>query len=142
MVYFGDAVILDPNGALSAQHQRIAEIIKDLDDTLELAWIPPDKRSVFDKHPFAVVHKPRDGRPAYIAMTLAESEVNHTVIARLLSRDTHRGFSIDKLEAEQTAAELVRRKEAMDEIEERRDFSEHVIKSRKHTYKHNGLRFE
>lgn len=142
MVNFGDAVILSDHGALSVQHERIAEIIRDLDDTLELAWIPPDSRSVFDKHPFAVIHRPRDKRPPYIVMTLAENEVNHNVIAKLIARDTHRGFAIDQLEAEEAALRLVRAKELMEELEEKRDFAQSVIKSRKHVYKHKGLRFE
>ena len=139
-MYFGNAIELSPEGSLPIKVQRIAEIIKDLDPTLELAWIPPDKRSAFDKHPFAVVHRPADGRPPYVAMTMAEDEVDHRIISKLIRRDTHRGSLIDDLEAEEAAARLVEAKKQLEEMEEAREFAEWAIKSKK-TVKHNGWKF-
>ena len=140
-MYFGNAVILNEQGALSAKHERIAEIIKDLDDSLELAWIPPDQRSAFDKHTFAVIHRPRDGREPYIVMTMAEDEVDHRVIAKIIARDTHKGMNIDRLDAEDAALRLVEAKNKMEEEAANREFAESVIKSRKHTYRHNGRKY-
>jgi hypothetical protein len=135
---FGNAVVLGSNGALSVKHERIAEIIKDLDETLELAYIPEDRRSQFDKHPFAVIHRPRDGRPAYIAMTMPENEVDERVIAKLIKRDTHKGAVLDEMEANEAALRLVQAKAQMDEVEEKRDFAQTVLKSNLHTFRHNG----
>lgn len=143
MVYFGNAHILEPdNNALSVRHQRIAEIINDLDNELRLAWIPPDKRSAFDKHPFAICHFPSDGRPPYVAMTVAEDEVDERLIAKLIMHDTRQGFSIDKMDAEYRAHMLVEAKDRMDEAEERADFAKHVWKSPKARYRHNGVVYE
>lgn len=137
MVNFSDGVILNAGGALSVKHERIAEIIRDLHPELELAYIPFDKRSAFDKHPFAVIHRPRGGQP-YIVMTMPEDEVDERLIAKLIKRDTHRGFTIDQLEAEEAAHRLVRAKIKMEEEEEKREFAQAVLKSPKHRYRHNG----
>lgn len=140
-MYMGNATILGESGGLSVKHERIAEIIQDLDPTLELAYIPEDQRSVFDKHPFAVIHRPRDGRPAYVAMTMPENEVDERVIAKLIKRDTHKGSVIDELEAQEAAMRLVQAKATMEEMEEKREFTNAVLKSNKHTYRHNGMVF-
>ena len=135
---FGNAVVLGSNGALSVKHERIAEIIQDLDPTLELAYIPEDRRSVYDKHPFAVIHRPTDGRPPYIAMTMPENEVDERVIAKLIKRDTHKGAVLDEIEAQENALRLVQAKAQMDEMDEKRDFAHSVLKSNLHTFRHNG----
>lgn len=137
-MFLGSGVILDGNGGLSVKHERIAEIIKDLDDSLELAYIPDEQRSVYDKHPFAVIHRPRDGRPAYVAMTMPENEVDERVIAKLIKRNTHQNDVLDELEAQEAALRLVQAKEQMEEMEEKREFAQTVLKSNLHTYRHNG----
>lgn len=133
MVDFSNAVILSDSGALSVKHERIAEIINDLDPNLELAYIPTEARSAFDKHPFMVRHK-----NGYVVMTMPENEVDERIIAKLIKRDTHRGNVIDELEASEAAMRLVQAKERMDIAEERQDFVKSVIKSPKNWYRHNG----
>lgn len=141
--YFGNAHILEPDGqALSVKHQRIAEIINDLDETLRLAWIPPNQRSAFDKHPFAVCHFPSDGREPYVVLTVSEDEVDERLIAKIIMRDSHQGLSIEKLDAEYRAHLLMQAKNNMEDMEEAREFAHSVLKSRKHVYKHNGVRYE
>lgn len=137
MVDFGSAVILGAGGALSVKHERIAEVIQDLDPTLELAYIPEDRRSTFDKHPFAVIHRPPGGQP-YIAMTMAENEVDERVIAKLIKRNTHKSDVLNEIEASEAALRLVQAKEQMEEVEEAREFAQTVLKSNKHYYRHNG----
>lgn len=140
-MYFGNAHILEPNGeALSVRHQRIAEIINDLNPELRLAWIPPAQRSAFDKHPFAICHFPEDGREPYVAMTVAEDEVDERLIAKLIMHDTRQGFSIDKLDAEYRAHLLMEAKNRMEEAEERKEFANFVVGSRK-TVKHDGVKY-
>ncbi|HEX4851716.1 MAG TPA: hypothetical protein VFV08_12950 [Puia sp.] len=112
-----------------------------MDETLRLAWIPPNQRSAFDKHPFAICHFPGD-KPPYVVFTLAEEEVDERLIARLIAHDTHQGFSINKLDAEYRAHLLVQAKNNMEDKEEARDFAHSVLRSRKHVYKHDGVRYE
>jgi hypothetical protein len=140
MVYFGNAHILEPDGsALPVKAQRIAEIINDLDSSLRLAWIPPDKRSSFDKNPYAICHFP-EGREPYVVMTFSENEVDERLIAKVIARDTRQGHSIDKLDAEYRAHLLLEAKNRMEEKEERDEFAQFVIKSRK-TVHHNGVKY-
>ncbi len=141
-MYFGNAHILEPDGnSLSVKHQRIAEIINDLDETLRLAWIPPDQRSSFDKHPFAICHFPANGQEPYVVMTFAEDEVDERLIAKIIMKDTRQGFTIDKLDAEYRAHLLMQAKNRMEEAEERAEFAETVWKSPLHTFRHNGAEY-
>lgn len=137
MVNFNDAVILGSSDALSVKHERIAEIIQDLDPDLELVFIPTEARSAFDKHPFGVRHK----RGNYMVFTMAENEVDERVIAKLIQGDTRRGNFLGELEAQEAALRLVQYKERMEELEEKREFAHSVLKSPKSTYKHNGMVF-
>lgn len=142
-MYFGNAHILEPDGgSLSIKHQRIAEIINDLDETLRLAWIPPEQRSAFDKHPFAICHFPSDGRPPYVVLTCSEDEVDERLIAKVIMRDTRQGLSIDKLDAEYRAHLLTVAKDRMEEAEERADFAKHAYQTPKARYRHNGVVYE
>lgn len=132
-MYFGNATVLDGNNGLSVQHERIAEVIRDLDPDLELAYIPDGMRSSFDKHPFCVRHK-----NGYVVMTLAANEVDHRVIAKLIKRDTSKGSVIDAIDAESAAFNLVNAKAKLDDMDEKRDFAHSVLKSNKNVYRHNG----
>jgi hypothetical protein len=141
MVYFGNATILQGDaagGSIPAAFERIHEVIQDLNPELFLAHIPPENRSVFDKHPFAVVCKPTNGMPPYVVMTMEEKDVNHTIVAKLIQRDTRRGATIDRMEAEEAALRLINMKQQLEDMEERREFAQSVLKSKKHFYRHDG----
>ena len=140
-MYFGNAVVLGQDN-LSVKHERLAQIIYDLDDTLRLAYIPEDKRSSFDKHPFAIIHSPSNGIPPYIAMTIAENEMDERVIAKLIKRDTHKGAVLDEMEAQEAALRLFNANSALEEAEQKRDFAVSVLKSNKHSYRHNGVVYQ
>lgn len=105
---------------LSKEHQRIAQVIHDYDPTLELAWIPPENRTLQDTHPFAIIHHPV-GQPSYVVMRLKENEVDHRVIGRLWRNDVQNGNvldAIEKDEAARNAVEYLRREEEMEEARE------------------------
>lgn len=105
---------------LSKDHQRIAQVIHDYDPTLELAWIPPENRTLQDDYPFAVIHRP-EGFPPYVVMRLRENEVDHRVISRLWSNDAKNGNvlnAIEKEEAARSALDYLRREEEMEEARE------------------------
>lgn len=122
--------IADPDTGhfLSAEHQRIAEIIKDYEPTLELAWIPPDKRSLNEQYPFAVIHKPEDA-PAYVVMRLRENEVDQRVLARLWGADSKNGNVLTNIEAEEAARKAIELKKQQDEEEEAREMAAWMVKA-------------
>lgn len=121
---------------LSAEHVRIAELIKEYDEALELAWIPPGSRKLGDK-PFAILHKP-EFHPPYVVLYCEADEVNHTLLGRIIAADNKYGNVLDAVEANNAALELVKLKEDIDAKEERQDLLATIAASPLHTFKHAG----
>lgn len=128
------AVPTDEGYWVSEKYARISEIIKDIDDTLELGWIPPERRAFHDAPPFAVICRPRDLAP-YVVFTIKEDELDERVIAKIIRG---RDITLTELEASDRARQALKLKEQMDRAEARQDFIKSVVQSPKHTYKHNG----
>lgn len=99
---------------------RLAEIIKDYDEFLELRWIPPGQRETDaeKKNPYCIV----DTRSNYIVMFASERDNPQTILARLWSADNKHGSVLERVDAENAAAEAFRLKERMDDEEMKKDF--------------------
>lgn len=134
MLNLSNAVILSDEGALPAKYQRIAEIIRDYDPKLELAWIPPGQRTAFDKEPFAIFHND----PRYLVGTFSEAQMDHRIIAHLFKINNANRNVLSDLEAEEAALRAINLKEQMDQYEEQQDFAKSLITSKKNYYRHNG----
>lgn len=132
--------ILSEHGALPAHYERIAEIIQDFNPDMELAWIPPEERNAFDIKPFAIRHNPPNA-PSYIVGFFSEEEMDHRIIAHLFSIDTTRNDVLGNLEREEAAKRALQMKEQIERDEMRKDFAKSLLKSRKHTYRHNGKKY-
>lgn len=129
--------------ALSADHQRIAEIIQDYDPCLELAWIPPDQRNENDRQPFAVLHRAIPGGPVdYVVFRLAENEVDHRVLARLFSGDNSKQNVLESIESSEAAFKLLELKRELDAREERKEIAAWAIKARPGATLAKGVRLE
>jgi hypothetical protein len=126
----------DSGMALPVKYQRIAEIIADYNPELELAWIPPGQRTVFDKEPFAIFHNAPGGR--YMIGSFREDQMDHRIIAHLFKIDNHQTNVLSDLEAEENAKKLIALKAQMEEHEARQDFGKALIKTKKHFYRHGG----
>jgi hypothetical protein len=139
---FKNAVILDPQSgyALSAEHQRVAEVINEYDPHLELIWIPPNERAESDRQPFAVRHNP-PGRESYIVFRLAENEVDYRVLVRLFTGDNARQDVLTTIEAGEAARRLLDMKKQLDEQEEAKEIATWALGARSGA-KHNGVRYE
>lgn len=136
-----DAVILGNNGDhFSEKYQRIAEVIRDYNPELELAWIPPSDRTAFDKEPFAIFHNSAQfGR--YLIGTFREDQMDHRIISHLFKIDNKNRNVLSDLEADEAARQLLEMKKKLDDQEERHDFVRSVVTSKKHYYKHNGRKW-
>lgn len=122
--------ILTENGEwVSEDFQRLAEIIKDYDPYLELRWIPPGQRDsdADKKNPYCIV----DTRSNYIVMFASERDNPQTILARLWSADNGRGSVLDRIDAENAAAEAFRLKSQLDEEEMKKDFAAWLIGTKK-----------
>lgn len=113
---------------LSAEHQRIAQVIHDYDPSLELAWIPPDNRALNEEYPFAVLHKP-EGFPPYVVMRLRENEVDHRVISRLWANDAKNGNVLDAIEKDEQARQALALLEREEAEAEARELAAFMVKS-------------
>lgn len=123
---------------VSQEHSDIAEIIKDYDDTLELAYIPPDKRIDYKTDPpFAVVCRPRNGTPPYVVFT--SQNCDRSILARLFAGDNANGNVLDRIEAEEAAKKAIELKQELEAAEVRQDFIGSIKKSPLNSFKHNGL---
>lgn len=132
--------ILTELGSVPASAERIAQIVKDFDDTLELAMIPVEQRTAFDAKPYAIVQRHPNYAP-YIVMALAENELDHRVIETLFKARIADNDVMGQLKAANDAAEVMRLRERMDRIEEERKFTNFVLKS-SNPVKHEGVVYE
>lgn len=123
---------------VSEKHAQISEIINDFDPNLQLAWIPPEHRTVYDLKPFAVIHTHPTSAFQTVVMYIAEDELDERVIARLFEGDITKNDVIGRLEAEDAARNVLKLKQDLDRAEARQDFVKTVVGSHKHSFKHNG----
>ena len=126
---FGSGFTVVENRVVDAETERIASVIKDYDPNLELAWIPPENREPEDIYPFAVLANNADGTQS-VVFRLKDDEIDHRIIARLWEADNKNGNVLDRIEASENARRLVDMKRQMDEIEERHELGEWMIKAR------------
>lgn len=124
---------------LSAEALRIAEIINDYDPRLELAWVPPNVRTLNEEHPYAVIYNnPSGGRD--VVMRLRETELDHRVLARLWEVDTAKGSNIlSSIEAEESARQAIELKKQQEDLEEKRELAAWMVKAPVGA-RHNGIR--
>lgn len=119
----------DAGHMLSQEHLRIAQIIHDYDERLELAWIPPESRELNDVFPFAVMYNNPQSGIKEIVMRLRETEVDHRVIARLWGSDSKNGNVLDSIEKDEQARRALEMLRQEDEEAERREMAAWMIKA-------------
>lgn len=141
MGIFDIAVATEDGRFVSEKHERIAAIIKDYDENLQLVWIPPENRIKGETTPpFAILCTPRDKQP-YIVFTIKEDELDERVIARLINGDNTINDPLAWAQAQEDAHDIYRLKEEMDKAEERQALVASIVGHNKSTYKHNGKIF-
>lgn len=123
---------------VSEKHAQISEIIQDFDPNLQLAWIPPEHRTVFDLKPFAIIHTHPTSAKQTVVMYVSEDELDERVLARLFEGDITKNDVLARLEAEDKARSVMKLKQEMDKAEARQDFIKSVVGSGIHSYRHNG----
>lgn len=135
-----NAFLVDEAGhMLSQEHLRIAQVIHDYDENLELAWIPPEARGINDIFPFAVIYNNPQTKQQEIVFRLRENEVDHRVIARLWSSDHNNGNVLERIEKEEQARQALDMLRKEDEAAEAKELAAWMIKAPVGA-KHNGVR--
>lgn len=122
---------------VSEKHARIAEIISDYDSTLELAWIPPDKREPGDK-PFAVVHRPPGARSYVVCYA---DDCDERLLARIFDMDNKTGDAIKRMDAHNAAVRAYQLKKQQEDMQEAHELTASILRSPKSVYRHNGVEY-
>jgi hypothetical protein len=126
------------NGLRTDHQRRVAEVIRDVYPTIALKLLDPLHPSFTPEKPFALEDQP-DILPPYIIRTLAESEIDHRLLAWLMDNDLANSNSkANRLELLEMSEALMRAKSELDWEEERKDMMRSMLKSGKHEYRHGG----
>lgn len=138
MIIDVDLPAVHDNGEfISAKVSRIVELIREYDPNLEVKWIPEKMRRP-DEPAFMITERLRDGREVVAFYVQSEAEFNETVLARIYAGDNARNDVQARVDAANAAVNRVREARAREEREQYYDLMGSVIKSKKHTYRHNG----
>lgn len=119
-------------------YERLARVIKDYDDLLELRYIPPQNRTREDKKPYVIV----DTRTNTAVLYASELDTPQEILVKLFDSDNMRGNVLDRLESRERAYkifELAKKKDALEEAEEQARF---LLDSPLHTVRMNGRVFD
>jgi hypothetical protein len=125
---------------ISAEFERLAEIIEDYDPHLELRWIPPELRTTqIDKaKPYCIF----DTRNNKIVMYASELDTPVGILEKLFDIDNKNGDVLKKMRSHNAAIEAMRLKEQMDALEEARELTAFAIGNTKSKWKHNGVVYD
>jgi hypothetical protein len=124
---------------VSQKQIRINEILQDYDKSLQLQWIPPDKRSESDIA-FRVVCFP-PGRAPYLVCTADEAD--ERLLAKVFQADQQNSPNqLSYIENYNAARELVIAKQNEEERMEAHEMAASILRSNKFSYKHGGIDFE
>lgn len=125
---------------ISENFARLSEIVKDYDHNLELRWIPPENRKTHrDRaNPYVIWHIAENRPVRYIS----ELEDPVIVLGALFASDMRRGNVLERIEAQETANEIMRLKEEMESQEEARDQVAWLAKTKKNFITHNGIKHD
>lgn len=126
------------DGLHSDEHRRVAAVIKDIFPTVRLIRMPPDHPQFDPERHFALIDEPHM-LPAYLITNIAESEVDHRLVARLLENNMHDPNSkVNKLHLLEMANAALEAKREEEWRAEKKDVMKSILKSNKNTYRHDG----
>ncbi len=129
---------VDDGRWVNADFERLARVIKDYDENLELRWIPPDKRTRNDKKPYVIV----DIRLNEVVLYASELDTPEDILARLFIADNEKGNVLSKIDAYNNAIKAMKMKEWLDEREDMRDQANFLFSSPLNTIKFNGKKLD
>src|SRR3954463_6866390 len=98
-------VVTNDGQWVDGHYARLAEVIQDYDEYLELQWIPPGQRSeeADKKNPYRII----DSRHGNVVMFASDLDTPQSILARLWSADNGQGNVLERLDAENAAAEAL-----------------------------------
>lgn len=130
----------DVHAWVSAEFERLAQVVYDYDHHLFLEYIPPERQHTLDDRLkcFRIV----DDRNNKVVL-YADSISNPVeILERLWSMDRDKGDVLGRLDAHNAAVEALNLRKHLDEMEFAKDFSAFVVANKKSRWRHNGRIFD
>lgn len=127
---------------ISAKISRLVEVIRDYDHNVDVRWIRPQDRGA-EEPAFALVTRDIKGREYVIFYVQDESEFDGRVLERLIRMDqAKKGNVLSEMDARNAAVKAIVEKQKQEAEEEAKDLAYHILRSKKHSYKHNGVVYD
>lgn len=130
----------DDGRFISAKVSRVVELIRGYDHRLDVIWIPPDMRRPADPA-FAITEQLSDGRKVVAFYVQDEEAFNEDVLARIYLSDNQRNDVHAQVQAKNRAVEAIQAERYKEVIAAHTDLMASMIRSKKHTYRHNGRQY-
>ena len=125
---------------INAKVSRIVELIRNYDHRLDVKWVPPDMRAPTDPA-FAITERLSDGREVVAFYVDTEEAFDERVLARIYEGDNTKNDVQQRIDAQNKAAKAVQEARHRDERYAQYDLMSSMIRSKKHTYRHNGKKY-
>lgn len=131
---------------IDSKHAHLAEILQGYKPTLSLVYIPKKDRTALDVKPWAILDAP-ENMPEHIIRYLSDAEMeNPTAVLQWIFEGDLTKHSADdifnRMEAARLADELMRNRQAQDELDEALELIEFAARTKKNYWKHNGKKYE
>jgi hypothetical protein len=124
---------------VSEKQKRVAEIIADYNQYLQLQWIPPGKRGPED-YSFRVVDTNPRFKPYVVCFA---HECDERLLAQIFMADSSKqGNILNCLDGLNAANEIYEAKKIQEKMDAAKDFAEVVARNPKSSFWHNGYNFE
>jgi hypothetical protein len=142
MIVDVDLPAVHDNGMfISARISRIVELIREYDPNLDVKMIPAERRGPGDAA-FMITERLRDGREVVAFYVQSECDFDEDVLAKVYESDNAKHDVQSVMESKNKAATAVRHAREREEREAHYDLMLSMIQSKKHTYRHNGKKYD
>lgn len=119
----------------SAKVQRVVQAIKEYEQFIEVAWIPPQARSE-GQAAFRLTYEPPGEEPFILFFVNSEDEFDERVLQRIIVNDQrYSPLQLSEIEAWEQTQRLLARQTWLDELEAINDIAYHALHSPLNTYK-------
>jgi hypothetical protein len=121
---------------VSAEFQRLAQVVYDYDQYLEFQMVPLDQQMhLTDKSQVFRIVDTRNNRVVLYADSLSNPQ---EILTRLFCMDQDKGNVVARMDAQNAAAEALRNEKIIEEREAFKDLAAFIGKNTKSRWHHNG----
>jgi hypothetical protein len=127
-------------GLYNEDHRRIAQVIQDIFPNVHLIRMDPSMEGFNPERPYGLFDQPaRLDLPHYLIRAVAESEIDHRLVAELIRNNMHDPDSeVSKIQLLEMSYALTEAKREEEVLAEKKDMMKSAMASKKHTWTHNG----